>query len=56
MKSYEEIRDSLNDLPITWYPALLIHILELCIDNKIFNGRFGLLNVIHKVINNKNFK
>lgn len=53
MKSYEEIRDSLNDLPITWYPALLIHILEICIDKKIFIMPFGLLNVVHKVINRK---
>lgn len=52
---YEDLRDGLKNLPITWYPAVLILILETVIDKKIFNGRFGLYNVIHKVVIKKGY-
>jgi hypothetical protein len=55
-KSYEDVRNSLNNIPITWYPALLIHLLEIVIDKKIFNDRYGLKKFIYKVINDKGYK
>lgn len=50
---YEKLTKELENLPLTWYPAIFIKVLELVIEKKVFNGRWGLLNVIHKVINKK---
>lgn len=55
-EDYEDLKEGLGSLPLTWYPAILIVILEACIERKVFNGRFGLLNLIHKVINKTGYQ
>ena len=56
MMGYDEIKKELDDLPVTFYPALLIHLLEIVIDKKIFNGKTGLMNMIDRVIAMKGYK
>ena len=53
---YEDFKSTLENLPLTWYPALLIIIIELVIDKKIFNGKKGLMIVINRIIASKGYK
>lgn len=36
MSSYEEIKDELENLPVSWYPALLAVMVESAIKKKVF--------------------
>ena len=55
-EDYSDIVNGLKKLPITWYPALLILLIEIVIDKKIFNGKIGLMHVINRVIDRKGYK
>lgn len=55
-EDYSDLVNGLKKLPLTWYPALLIIILETVIDKKVFNGKIGLMHVIKKVIEGKGYE
>ena len=49
MKRYDKIVNSLNALPKTWYPALIIHLVEIAFEKKIFKGDCGITDFVRKI-------
>jgi hypothetical protein len=47
---YDDLKNGLKSLPVTFYPAVLTIILETIIEKKIFTGRFALLGLVRKVL------
>ena len=50
MKTYEEIIEVINDAPESYLPALLVHIVEICVQRKVFTSRNTLLTTINNVV------
>lgn len=46
---YHDIKDSLKDLPMTWYPDLLKTIVEESIRKKVFQSPETLVNFVKKI-------
>lgn len=53
---YEDLKRGLKELPITWYPALLVIILETVIEKEVFIGRFALLGLVRKVLDKAGYR
>lgn len=47
---YEDLMNGLSNLPITWYPSLLIRIIKIIINKKIFINKQGILSLVNKVL------
>jgi hypothetical protein len=53
---YEDLKKGLKELPITWYPALLVIILEIIIEKKVFTGRFALLGLVRTILDKAGYR
>ncbi len=46
--SYEDLMKALSDLPLTWYPAVLIKVVQECAKRPVFKGEVSMLSVARK--------
>jgi hypothetical protein len=47
VESYNDVKEMLETLPITWYASLLNHMIKIVHKEKIFNGN-GLLRFLER--------